>query len=282
MAISWFPVIISFGEFEAWLFSGGIATFSIQYLTLSIHVKTMYGPSSTVNWYQFTSRNLWTEKYGLFFVLYWCKNLASFPLPPSKKIISTSIHALEKVRISQLSCIEPCKYIKRKIICSKTCKFLEMKWKQPANDDCHCIYAESTRRTSPLPWCIVLPALAHVQRCSSSRTPLLQAEDSRSTSNWWMKVTILCLVWTFSLSFFLSVSSFSPPCHYRPQLSCGKVMLRLWFCSRDGGCGRHPSWADNPLGRHLPGRHPWADTPCQVHAQIHIPPPSPCWDTCPY
>ena len=25
--------------------------------------------------------------------------------------------------------------------------------------------------------------------------------------------------------------------------------------------GRHLPWAESPLGRHLPGRHPWADTP---------------------
>ena len=35
-----------------------------------------------------------------------------------------------------------------------------------------------------------------------------------------------------------------------------------------------------PLGRHPLGIHPsWIDTPCPVHAGIHTPLPSACWDT---
>ena len=67
--------------------------------------------------------------------------------------------------------------------------------------------------------------------------------------------------------------------------------------SSPGGCLPHihpgqtprqtPPWADTPLGRHPPGQTPpWADipqedTPCPVHAGIHTPLPSACWDTPP-
>ena len=48
--------------------------------------------------------------------------------------------------------------------------------------------------------------------------------------------------------------------------------------------GIHTPPGQTSLGRHPPGRHPWADTPprqtplCQVHAGIHTPLPSACWD----
>ena len=37
----------------------------------------------------------------------------------------------------------------------------------------------------------------------------------------------------------------------------------------DTPAGRHPPWADTPAGRH---------PPCPVHAGIHTPLPSACWD----
>ena len=95
------------------------------------------------------------------------------------------------------------------------------------------------------------------------------------------------------------------PVHYRPQRSCGKVVIYtcLTFCSQRQ-TGRHPPpwadtpWADtphpgrhptrqnspgrHPLGRHpsldrypLPstetplGRHPWTDTPGQTPLVRH-------------
>ena len=57
--------------------------------------------------------------------------------------------------------------------------------------------------------------------------------------------------------------------------------------------GRHPPWVDTPR-QTSPGQTPWtdaprqtpswadtpwADTPCPVHAGIHTPLPSACWDT---
>ena len=60
-------------------------------------------------------------------------------------------------------------------------------------------------------------------------------------------------------------------------------------CLSTGGClpqppGRHPllrqtpPWADTPS----PGKHPPGQTPlCPVHAGIHTPLPSACWDTPP-
>ena len=39
--------------------------------------------------------------------------------------------------------------------------------------------------------------------------------------------------------------------------------------------GQTPPWADTPLGRHPPGQ----THPCPVHAGIHTPLPSACWDT---
>ena len=63
---------------------------------------------------------------------------------------------------------------------------------------------------------------------------------------------------------------------YSPQRSCGKVMFSqasVILFTRRGvsdrhSPGRHPPWANTPLGRPTPlGRHPpWADTPPQQTA----------------
>ena len=89
---------------------------------------------------------------------------------------------------------------------------------------------------------------------------------------------------------------------YRPQRSRGKVCFHrhLSFCPwGEGGVWQTPPghtspWAD-PSGRPLQADIPWADTPpprqtplpstcldthlpCPVHAGIHIPVSSTCWD----
>ena len=46
--------------------------------------------------------------------------------------------------------------------------------------------------------------------------------------------------------------------------------------------GKHPLWVDIPSGRHPPGQTPARQTPpSPVHAGIHTPLPSACWDTHP-
>ena len=50
----------------------------------------------------------------------------------------------------------------------------------------------------------------------------------------------------------------------------------LWFCSQGGCVSQHGLGPDT-----LPGRHPWADTPCPVYAGIHTPLSSACWDSHP-
>ena len=71
-----------------------------------------------------------------------------------------------------------------------------------------------------------------------------------------------------------------PTYYYNPRRSWGKVIFSqpsvILFTGQtlpraDTPQGRHPSWADTPLGRHLLGRHPqgrhpypWADTPGQT------------------
>ena len=80
------------------------------------------------------------------------------------------------------------------------------------------------------------------------------------------------------------------------------VGIHLSGLEADTPLGRHPSadtpWTDTPLGRHHHGqtpprqtppmgRHPPGQTPpgqthpCPVHAGIHTPLPSACWDTHP-
>ena len=58
--------------------------------------------------------------------------------------------------------------------------------------------------------------------------------------------------------------------YYRPQRSCGKVMFLhlsvILFCH-------------TPPGRHPPAQCMLGYTPCTVHAGIHIPLQSACWDT---
>ena len=49
--------------------------------------------------------------------------------------------------------------------------------------------------------------------------------------------------------------------NYRPQSSCGKVVFTGVCHSVHGGVSQHalgqtPPWADNPLGRQPPVRHP--------------------------
>ena len=84
--------------------------------------------------------------------------------------------------------------------------------------------------------------------------------------------------WNFKSNFFLKTvtSVISEPgfsmgvyenC-YHPQRSCGNVMflhLSVILFTRGGGLPqppvRHSPWADAPLGRHLPGRHPLARPP---------------------
>ena len=68
--------------------------------------------------------------------------------------------------------------------------------------------------------------------------------------------------------------------YYSLQTKFAKVVfLQVPVCPRGGGClphthilGRHL-----PLGRHLLGRHPQADTP--RHPLADTPLPSACWDT---
>ena len=52
-------------------------------------------------------------------------------------------------------------------------------------------------------------------------------------------------------------------CHYRQQLSCGKVMfLHISVILSTGGCIKACTGADTPLGQTPPGQiPPWADTP---------------------
>ena len=96
---------------------------------------------------------------------------------------------------------------------------------------------------------------------------------------------------------------------YRPQKKFAKVMFSQVSVCPGGGClphymlgytppgqtplplgrhtppGRHPLGQALPLGRHPLGRHPPAQCmlgythPCPVHAGIHTPLPSACWDT---
>ena len=65
---------------------------------------------------------------------------------------------------------------------------------------------------------------------------------------------------------------FTPVCHF---VHMEGVCHTPWT---DTPLGRHP-WADTLLGRHPWADTPWADTPCPVHAGIHTPLSSACWDT---
>ena len=81
-------------------------------------------------------------------------------------------------------------------------------------------------------------------------------------------------------------------CCYRPQRSCGKVMFLHLSISHSvhrrvsathppvqiHPLGRHPHWADTP-GQTPPCQCILGYTPCPVHAGIHTPPCSACWDT---
>ena len=60
-----------------------------------------------------------------------------------------------------------------------------------------------------------------------------------------------------------------------------------WADTPETPLGRHPPpWADTPSPRQTPPppgqTPPWADTPHPVHAGIHTPLPSACWDTPPF
>ena len=85
---------------------------------------------------------------------------------------------------------------------------------------------------------------------------------------------------------------------YRPQRSCGKVMFSQasvilftgmgnvadtpWQITPPLHPGRHPPGRHPPLGRHSIGQTtPGLTPPCPVHAGIHTPLPSACWDTHP-
>ena len=71
--------------------------------------------------------------------------------------------------------------------------------------------------------------------------------------------------------------------YYRPQTKFAKVMFsQVSVCPQGRGSGPlhagiHPPGQTNPLGRHPPGRHPWADTH-PPWADTHTPgqtPPTP-------